>query len=128
MSNLVERYAMAKRCGDCAFTPGTDAREKSGIIADLCVESGEPFLCHRRTDDGELAPRMRDAETPILCRGFVDALVARGDRPAWHEAVSKEMLAIANESAETGREIPVDEIKLRVLAAGELADRQATEG
>ncbi len=106
---------MPKRCGDCAFTKGTDAQEKSGVLAELCVEAVTMFFCHQRAGS-ELVPREIDGDQ-MVCRGYVEALSVRGERPPWAVAVARECIRIWDESAGK-REVPIEEIAARVLAAG----------
>lgn len=55
-------------CATCAFRPGTEAAsmEHTVVLARLCVEATEPFLCH---------------EQPQLCRGWIAAVNLRGPMP-----------------------------------------------
>lgn len=49
MSTEVLDRRMADKCATCAFRPGTAASKTDTTLmkARLCIESGEPFLCHK---------------------------------------------------------------------------------
>lgn len=84
---------MHAMCPGCAFRPGTDAYEGlTRIKATLCVQTGEPFYCHANllaTGGTDLEPI--PGEPMSLCRGFVDALVARlacgEEEPEWRRRI-----------------------------------------
>lgn len=126
MSGPLDRFAMKTRCGDCAFTPGTDAHgsELSRATADLCVISGEPFYCHRANEAGRLEPRVDPTGEPVLCRGFVEAFAAQGAQDDWRAAVASEYLRMLEE-ASAGRVLTQDEMVDRITVAGERAQRAA---
>lgn len=111
-------FVMRKHCGNCAFVAGTEANraEHTTLIAQLCVMASEPFYCHR-AKDGELEARIDHRGEPVLCRGFVDALAARGQVPDWHKAIAVESLRILQD-AKDGKVITPDEATARTLAAG----------
>lgn len=56
-----------ERCGTCAYRPGTEANrsEITLLKAQLCLESGEPFLCHE------------DPSRRAICKGWADAFESR---------------------------------------------------
>ena len=113
---------MKARCGDCAYTAGSDAHgcEITRTTAELCVLSGEPFFCHQSSAQG-LVPRT-DPTTgeAMLCRGFLDALMARGTQDEWRAAVAGECLRILEEATD-GRVPTNDAITDRIIVAGERA-------
>lgn len=120
--NYLDRFAMKARCGDCAFTPGTEAHgcEPTRLTAEFCVMSGEPFYCHRAGSDGALEPRTAPAGEPVLCRGFVEAFTARPPVTDWQAAVASECLRVM-EDAQAGHVVTPEQLRDRVLAAGDQA-------
>lgn len=120
--NFLDPFAMRKNCGDCAFVAGTDAHgcEATRLTASLCVDSGELFYCHRPNELGELEARLDGVGEPVLCRGFVDALKARGPVDDWRASVASESLRILDD-AKAGRTVTPDEMLDRVIVAGERA-------
>lgn len=115
-------YAMRKPCGDCAFDPHSDAGRCDLTVATamLCVMSGEPFYCHRADKDGDIQPRTDRRGEAVLCRGFVDAFVARVVVEEWRVAVAAEALRIL-EDGTGGRIASDEEVMDRIIVAGERA-------
>lgn len=114
---------MRKHCGDCAFVAGTEAHncEITQLTANICVDSSEPFYCHRANDDhSELVPRLDHRGEPVLCRGFVDALQDRGPVPEWSKAIARECLRMLQD-AQAGRMVSEDSMLGRIIEAGERA-------
>lgn len=126
--SYLEPYAMRKQCGDCAFDPTSPAGrcEITVAMAQLCVTSGEPFYCHEAGTQGGIEPRTDSRGEPVLCRGFVDAFVARGPIPDWQAAISEEALRIIDD-AKDGKAVSDDEFRDRILAAGERAQIPAED-
>lgn len=120
--SYLEPFAMKARCGDCAFTPGTEAHgcEPTQVTADLCVLSGEPFYCHRAGKDGAIEARTDGSGEPVLCRGFVEAFTAQGPVKEWQAAVASECLRVM-EDAKAGHVVTPEQLRDRVLAAGDQA-------
>lgn len=121
---LLEPFAMKKSCGDCAFDPQSDAGrcEATVTTATLCVLSGEPFYCHRSRDGVVVGPREDHNGEPVFCRGFVDAFTARGPVSDWQAAVADECLRVM-EDAKDGKAVTPDELRARVLAAGNRSEQ-----
>lgn len=67
-SMLEDEYVTLRdRCETCAYREGTEANRSVNTMlkAQLCLESGEPFLCHS------------DLSRRALCRGWVDAFTVK---------------------------------------------------
>lgn len=62
-----EYVTLRDRCLTCAYREGTEASKSPNTVlkAALCLETGEPFLCHS------------DPSRRALCKGWVDAFVVR---------------------------------------------------
>ena len=122
----LDPFAMKKRCGDCAFSPESEAYgcESTRLTAELCVLSGEPFYCHRADAEGHVRPRLDDRGEAVLCRGFVDAFSARGPESDWQAAVASESLRIL-EDAMAGKTVTPDAMRDRIIVAGERAQMQS---
>lgn len=62
-----EYVTLRDRCLTCAYREGTEASKSPNTVlkAALCLETGEPFLCHS------------DPSRRALCKGWVDAFAVR---------------------------------------------------
>lgn len=95
------RSGLPPRCATCAFTTGTVAnlQDSTRIKAELCVLSGESFLCHE--------PDRSDAEGQVACVGWTQAVIKKAEcgwyesQPAWRQELHLRMadLVTAHEDA-----------------------------
>lgn len=97
------------RCSDCAFTPGTEAHasELTRIKADLCVQLGQYFHCHR--NDADTGPA---DEVTALCAGWLQGVtpLLEGDHFATLTDEQSKMMRFQLECLTAG-EAAIDEGK-----------------
>jgi hypothetical protein len=120
---MLETFAMPVKCSDCAYRPGTPANlsPRTQLVAELCVQTDEPFYCHANADAHGNLPHDQER----LCRGYLEALAARGPMSEVKAAIAAEgmrILAEAERRLKAGEpEIPPDVVTARLIEAGERA-------
>jgi hypothetical protein len=78
-----------QRCGDCAFTKGTEANSYhwTALKSVICVIAREPFFCHVGTERK-------------LCLGWAEAVAFSDDEPTWRKEIARKLLVVMDRAQE----------------------------